>query len=545
MTRSALRPIVETKDLVIEFPTNEGMFRALDGVDFDAWPDECVGLIGESGSGKSTLALAIGGINRAGRKPSRGLVNTFGKDVFSLDGEERRRFLSHEVGFIFQNPVTSLDPTRKIGHQFYSSTGPMSSQDITELLGSVGIHDAPRILGGFPREISGGMAQRVCIAMAIAGRPKLLIADEPTSALDAAVRVRILDLLTETRKRTQATLVLVSHDLRTVRRYCDRICVMRAGKIVEAGTAEAVMEDPQHDYTKELMRAGQMAGKQMQSQRRVAEPAFSSEEPPVIALNRLRVKYPKGPPWARTHHDAVRNVDLTIRAGEILGLVGESGSGKTTIGRICIGLLKQTEGEATLDGMPLYRLGRRKPGILGAVLQHPEWSLDPLMTIGKSIVEPLKLIKGISRNERWERVSSMIDKVGLSQDLIERFPRELSGGQRQRASIARALITHPRFILFDEAVSALDVSIQAQILELIRNVQESVQFAGLFISHDIAAVRSIATRIAVLLAGEIVECAPAHHFYKPMTHPYTRHLQRASGLIESTESEASFKQEVA
>ncbi len=547
MTASSLRPIVEASNLVVEFPASEGMFRALDGVDFEARPEECVGLIGESGSGKSTLALAVGGINRAGRKPSGGSIRTFGKDVFSLEGENRRRFLSREIGFIFQNPVTSLDPTRKIGSQFYSAAGPMPPEDIADLLKSVGIHDASRILSAFPREMSGGMAQRICIAMAIASRPKLLVADEPTSALDAAVRMRILDLLAETRKRTQATLILVSHDLRAVRQCCDRIYVMRAGKIVEVGPTEAVIEDPQHEYTKDLMRAGQVAGKLIRSSRSADEPAPPSDEPAVISLKGVRVRYPKGPPWARTFHDAVRSVDLAIGAGEILGLVGESGSGKTTIGRICIGLLNQSGGEATLDGMPLYRLGRRKPGILGAVLQHPEWSLDPLMSIGRSIAEPLKLVDGISRDERRARVLGMLAKVGLGADLIERFPRELSGGQRQRASIARALITHPRFILFDEAVSALDVSIQAQILNLIRDVQESAKFAGLFISHDIAAVRSIATRIAVLLAGEIVECAPAHHFFRPMAHPYTRHLQRASGLIEGTEdyTGADARQEVA
>jgi ABC-type glutathione transport system ATPase component len=255
-------------------------------------------------------------------------------------------------------------------------------------------------------------------------------------------------------------------------------------------------------------------------------------EPALIALNAIRVRYAKGPPWARSHHDAVRDVDLTIRRGQTLGLVGESGSGKSTIGRICLGLLRPSAGTAAFDGQTLFGIGRRRPGALGAVLQHPEWSLDPLMTIAASVGEPLKRLTGIRPPERRERVAAMLAKVGLSAAIGERHPRELSGGQRQRAAIARALITGPGFILFDEAVSALDVSIQAQVLNMIKELQAASGFAALFISHDIAAVRYVATQIAVLYQGAIVEHAPAADFYDPMPHPYTRQLQQASGLID-------------
>jgi ABC-type glutathione transport system ATPase component len=257
---------------------------------------------------------------------------------------------------------------------------------------------------------------------------------------------------------------------------------------------------------------------------------------PIIALEDIHVRYTKGPPWARTFHDALRGVDISIQAGQMLGLVGESGSGKSTIGRICIGLLRQTSGIASFDGQALFGVGQRSPGAIGAVLQHPEWSLDPLMTIASSVEEPLRRMKGIGKAERHDRVADTLGKVGLRGDLMSRYPKELSGGQRQRASIARALITQPRFILFDEAVSALDVSIQAQILNLIGDLQQSSRFAALFISHDIAAVRYVANDIAVLYAGEVAEQAPARSFYETMHHRYTRQLQRASGLIDDENS---------
>jgi oligopeptide/dipeptide ABC transporter ATP-binding protein len=249
-------PVIEISELVIEFATRGLPVRALDCVDFKAWRDECVGIVGESGSGKSTLAMAIGGLNRAGVKPLQGRVSMAGRDVFSIDGVERRRFLSEDIGFVFQNPIGSLDPTRRIFKQFFSQAGRLLERERIEgLLQSVGLHDTDRILSSYPHELSGGMAQRVCIAMAISANPSLLIADEPTAALDASTRLQVLDVLTTLRAQTRATMVLVSHDLHVIRRYCDRICVMYAGRIVESGPTGAVLDNPQHPYTAALLRS--------------------------------------------------------------------------------------------------------------------------------------------------------------------------------------------------------------------------------------------------------------------------------------------------
>jgi ABC-type glutathione transport system ATPase component len=252
-------------------------------------------------------------------------------------------------------------------------------------------------------------------------------------------------------------------------------------------------------------------------------------ERPVVSLDSVRVRYAKGPAWARKYHDAVREVSVTVSAGRTLGLVGESGSGKSTIGRVCLGLLRPTAGKAQFENEDIFGIGRRHPGALGAVLQHPEWSLDPTMTISESVAEPLRKLPP---SERRARVKVIFEQVGLQLGLGSRYPSELSGGQRQRASIARALVTNPRFILFDEAVSALDVSVQAQVLNLIKELQSDTHFAAVFISHDIAVVRYVADEIAVLYNGQIVEQAPANEFYSPMNHPYTRRLQFASGLID-------------
>jgi len=250
------RPIIEVRDLVVEFKSQPLPVRALDGVNFSANANEAVGLVGESGSGKSTLAMALGGVSRSGVRPLHGSIRTFGRDVFALSGEDRRRLLSKDIGFVFQNPIGSLDPTRRVGHQFFSSGGqPLSRQRIQELLSSVGLQDTDRVLASYPHEVSGGMAQRVCIAMAISVNPLLLIADEPTAALDASVKTQILDLLTELRARTRSTLILVSHDLHAIRKYCDRVCVMYGGRIVESGPTNDVFDMPRHPYTAALLRS--------------------------------------------------------------------------------------------------------------------------------------------------------------------------------------------------------------------------------------------------------------------------------------------------
>ncbi|HEU4683199.1 MAG TPA: ABC transporter ATP-binding protein [Nitrospira sp.] len=250
------QPIIEVRDLVVEYKSHPLPVRALDAVDFTASADETVGFVGESGSGKSTLAMALGGVSRSGVRPSRGSVQTFGRDVFALRGQDRRRFLSEDIGFVFQNPIGSLDPTRRIGHQFFTPDGqPLNEKRVEELLSSVGLEDTGRIMASFPHEVSGGMAQRVCIAMAISVNPPLLIADEPTAALDASVKTQILDLLTELRARARSTLILVSHDLHSVRKYCDRVCVMYGGRIVEAGPSRDVFDCPRHPYTAALLRS--------------------------------------------------------------------------------------------------------------------------------------------------------------------------------------------------------------------------------------------------------------------------------------------------
>jgi oligopeptide/dipeptide ABC transporter ATP-binding protein len=250
------QPIIEVRELVVEYKSQALPVRALDGVNFSANANEAVGLVGESGSGKSTLAMALGGVSRSGVRPSQGSIRTFGRDVFALRGEDRRRFLSEDIGFVFQNPIGSLDPTRRIGHQFFSPGGqPLNRKRTEELLSSVGLHDTDRILASYPHEVSGGMAQRVCIAMAISANPLLLIADEPTAALDASVKTQILDLLTELRARTSSTLILVSHDLHAIRKYCDRVCVMYGGRIVESGPTQDVFDMPRHPYTAALLRS--------------------------------------------------------------------------------------------------------------------------------------------------------------------------------------------------------------------------------------------------------------------------------------------------
>jgi ABC-type glutathione transport system ATPase component len=251
----------------------------------------------------------------------------------------------------------------------------------------------------------------------------------------------------------------------------------------------------------------------------------------IIQLDRVSIRYGGGLPWSRRFFQAVRDVSLSIGEGETLGLVGESGSGKSTIGKVCLGLIRPTNGDATLSGEPVFGIGRRKPGTLAAVLQHPEWSLDPKLTIGRSVAEPLR-IANVERSEEVRRVAAILERVGLSQGFAARLPHELSGGQRQRASIARALVTAPRFVVFDEAVSALDVSIQAQILNLIKDLQRDIGFAALFISHDLAAVRYLAHNIAVMNLGEVIEQASSRQFYSPIDNPYVRRLQEASGLIK-------------
>ena len=473
--------------------------RALDGASLHIAAGERVGLVGASGSGKSTLGMALGRLLAANARYEQGRIQVDGQDVLSATPATLRQLRRERLGCIFQNPMSALDPTLRIGRQMALALGAKggpsagSAENIARWLSRVGLPDPARVAASFPHELSGGMAQRVAIAMALARRPALLIADEPTASLDAAAKGPLLDLLDGLLRETGAALLLISHDLRLVAQHCDRVLVMADGRVVESSRGDAVNTLTHHLDAPAAVRAAVDATRT------------------VVELRQVGVTYRQGPPWRRRAVAALQGVNLRIEAGQTLGLVGASGSGKTTLGRVALGLLAPTQGAALFDGQPLNAQASprlRRSGALAAVFQHPEWALNPRLRCSTSVAEPLHIQGRGSAAERAAAVAAMLEQVGLSPDLAQRYPGELSGGQRQRMAIARALITRPRFIVFDEAVSALDVAVRGQILTLIRRLQGEFGFAALFISHDLAATRAVSQRIAVLLDGQVVEDAP-------------------------------------
>ena len=547
--------------------------RALDRVDLVVEPGETLAIIGESGSGKTTFGMAVGRVLAPGAQRLSGTLEVAGIDVFAADAETLRRLRRETLGFVFQNPMSALDPTMRIGRQVERALGRKAPRsELAALLGRARIDDPERVLKAYPHELSGGMAQRVVIAMAIARAPKLLVADEPTASLDASIRERVLDTLEVLRADAGAALIVLTHDLRMAARRADRVAVMHDGKIVEVGASTQVFECPAHPYTAALLAsavgregpggtvrpiagsatgADGVGGPPRQAPQGAADLASGRRPPsrgghagggqaggrqaggdghrggggttPVARLDDVHVVYGGGS-FGRAGTHAVRGVSLEVTSGETLGLVGESGSGKTTLGRVCLGLLRPTSGRILFNGKPFGRL-RDHSGELSVVLQHPESALNPRLRCGASVAEPLAILG--RHHDKDVAVARMFGQVGLDPAFAERFPGELSGGQRQRVAIARALITEPRLIVFDEAVSALDVSVQAHVLNLIRELQAEHGFGALFISHDLAATRYVCHRIAVMRHGAIVEEGPSARFYGTPEHPYTRELMAA------------------
>ncbi|WP_225725210.1 MULTISPECIES: ABC transporter ATP-binding protein [unclassified Nocardia] len=521
--------LVSITNLRIGFPAKE----VVKGIDLHIDPGEAVAIVGESGSGKSVTARALVGLSGSGAVVRADRLELFGQDARTYRERQWRRMRGSKIGFVLQDALVSLDPLRRIGQQLSEAQRALTDlrgRAITErsvrLLDSVGVPEPELRLRQYPHELSGGLRQRALIAAAIAGDPPLIIADEPTTALDVTVQRQILELLGQ-RKDSGNALLLISHDLAVVAELADRVLVLKDGEIVEHGNTRDVLMRPAHPYTRGLLAAVPSASSRgtalSDSERRPLPPRRVDDTRIVLSVQQLRKTYGSGPA-ART---VVDEIDFDLFAGETLGIVGESGSGKTTTARMALSLIAPTAGRVVVDGEPWSEYSesrlRRLRGTAQLIAQDPLSSFDPRYTVERIIGESLDTI-GVRGRDRTARVRELLDAVRLDRDLLDRHPRTLSGGQRQRVAIARALAPNPALIVADEPVSALDVSVQAQILDLLAELQAEFGTALLFISHDLGVVHHIADRVVVMKDGRIVESGNADSVLQTPQHAYTRHL---------------------
>jgi microcin C transport system ATP-binding protein len=524
--------LVEVRDLSVAF----GATRVVEGVSFTLDRGETLALVGESGSGKSLTALSLLQLLPPGGTNPTGSVVLDGEQMIGAAPEVLHRARGGIAGMVFQEPTTSLNPLHRIGRQVAEAIAlhrraPAAAlrADAIVALTRAGFADAASRIDAFPHQLSGGQRQRVMIAMALANNPALLIADEPTTALDVTIQGQILEELAALKAASGLALLLISHDLRIVRRYADKVCVMKDGVVVEAGRVADLFAAPSHPYTRMLLDAVPKG--------EPAPLAPAAEE--VMRADDMRVHFPIRRGLLRRTVGAVRAVDgvsFQVRAGETVGLVGESGSGKTTIGLACLRLASST-GKIAFAGQDLAGLDRRALRRLRAemqiVFQDPYGSLSPRMTIAEIVAEGLSVHEpGLTRTAREARVAAQLEEVGLPAETANRYPHEFSGGQRQRVAIARAMVLAPRFVVLDEPTSALDMSVQAQIVELLRRLQQRHGLGYLFISHDLKVVRALAHRVIVLRAGKVVEEGPAEQIFSRPAEAYTRTLMAASFALD-------------
>jgi peptide/nickel transport system ATP-binding protein len=552
------QPILSVAKLSVSFRSDLGWQTVVRDVSFDVAAKETVAVVGESGSGKSVTALSVMGLNPAASCRVEGSIRLDGKELLTLSERAMCKVRGKDVAMIFQEPMTSLNPVHTIGAQVAEAlvshrrlSASEAEAEALRLLERVRIPAARSRLREYPHQFSGGMRQRVMIAMALACRPKLLIADEPTTALDVTIQAQILELIKELQNEEGMSVLFITHDMGVVAEIADRTVVMYDGAAVETGTTEEIFRSARQPYTRALLAAVPRLGSMKAFARPLRFPVVDratglsdrptetadtvkSNEGPLLEVSGLTTRFEirsglLGKVRGRVH--AVENVSFQLRDGETLALVGESGCGKSTTGRSVLRLTQPLSGSVKLQGTEILKLSapelRDQRRHMQMIFQDPFASLNPRMTVGASIAQPLVINGMAGRSAAAERVGDLLKKVGLDPAMASRFPHEFSGGQRQRVCIARALAVEPRLIVADEAVSALDVSVKAQVINLMLDLQEQMGLAYLFISHDMAVVERVSHRVAVMYLGEIVEIGPRAEIFGNPQHPYTRRLLEA------------------
>ena len=522
--------VLDVENLRVAFRQDGEATHAVKGVSFQVHKGETVAIVGESGSGKSVTALST--VQLLGDSAvMAGSIKYAGEEMVGADEPALRRVRGNDISFIFQEPMTSLNPLHTLEKQLAESIelhqglrGAAVRARIIELLNRVGIRDAESRLGSYPHQLSGGQRQRVMIAMALANGPELLIADEPTTALDVTIQAQILDLLADLKRDEGMSMLFITHDLTIVRKIADRVCVMKDGEIVETGPTADLFANPQHPYTQMLL-AAESSG--------VPAPV-QSDAPTVLETDGARIWFPiQRGLLKRTvgHIKAVNEATLTVRAGETLGVVGESGSGKTTLALAVMRLIR-SEGRIAFQGSDIHHLNQRQMRPLRSdmqiVFQDPYGSLSPRMTVAEIIAEGLGVHGVEPGHDRRDMVSEIMGEVGLDPSLMDRYPHEFSGGQRQRIAIARAMILRPKLLILDEPTSALDMTVQVQIVHLLRELQQKYGLAYLFISHDLKVVRALSHKVMVMKQGDVVEAGDADAIFDAPQTEYTRALMAAA-----------------
>jgi len=518
------------RDLKVGFRQDGQIVQAVHGVSFTVEQGETVALVGESGSGKSVTALSTVSL-LGGSAEVEGSVNLDGRELIGAPARTLRQVRGNDISFIFQEPMTSLNPLHTLEKQITESlalhqglSGEAARDRIVQLLERVGIREAASRLTAYPHQLSGGQRQRVMIAMALANKPGILIADEPTTALDVTIQAQILELLAELKREEGMGLLFITHDLNVVSRIADRVCVMKDGRIVESGPTREIFDNPSHDYTRKLL-AARPSG---------APDPVPEGAKPVVATNDLRVWFPIEKGFLRRtvgHVKAVNAASIEVRAGETLGIVGESGSGKTTLA-LAIMRLIQSEGGITFDGEDVNswstRRLRKRRRDMQIVFQDPFGSLSPRMTCEQIIAEGLGVHGNPEGRKPRDLVAEVMQEVDLDPVMMDRYPHEFSGGQRQRIAIARAMILRPKLVVLDEPTSALDMTVQVQIVDLLRDLQVKYGLAYLFISHDLHVVRAMSHRVIVMKDGDVVEAGTAEALFTAPQTAYARTLLEAS-----------------